>query len=92
MPSGEHNLIFVVFPFDLVVDMPGESIRFGRVSTGSVGERVIELGQVERPPGLTTVQGLCHLKICEVPMVIQDLNHMFGSFQYMSPFFQSMYD
>ena len=55
--------------------------------TGSVGERVIEPGQVEGPPGLMTVQGQCCSKIREVPMVIQDLEHVFSSFQYMSPFF-----
>ena len=54
MFGREHNLIFIVFPFDLVVDTSGEGIRFGRMLTGSVGERVIKLGQVEGPPGLTS--------------------------------------
>ena len=90
--SGEHNLTFVVFPLNLVVNTSGEGIRFGRMFTSSVGERVIELRQVEGPPGLMMVQGLCHSKIHEVPVVIQDLNHVLSSFQYMSPLFKSMYD
>ena len=52
--------------------------------TGSVGKRVIEPGQVERPLGLMLVQSLGHSKIHEVPMVIQDLDCVFGPFQYMS--------
>ena len=60
--------------------------------TSSVGERVIEPRQVEGPPGLTMVQGLCRSKICEVPVVVQDLNHVLSSFQYMSPLFKSAYD
>ena len=90
--SGEHNLTFVVFPLDLVVNISGEGIRFGRMFTSSVGERVIELRQVEGPPGLMMVQGLCCSKICEVPEVVQELNCVLSSFQYMSPLFKSAYD
>ena len=92
MFSGEHNLTFVVFPLDLVVNTSGEGIGLGRVFTGPVGERVVKPRQVEGPPGLTTVQGLCCLKIREVPVVVQDLNCVFCSFQYMSPLFESAYD
>ena len=92
MFGGEHNLTFVVFPFDLVINTSGEGIRFGRMFTGSVGERVIKPRQVEGPLGLTTVQGLCCSKIREVPVVIQDLNRVLSSFQYMSPLFESAYD
>ena len=34
----------MVFPLNLVVDTSGEGIGFGRVFTGSVGERVIKPG------------------------------------------------
>ena len=57
MFGGEHNLTFIVFPLDLVVNTSGEGIRFGRMFTGSVGERVIKPRQVEGPLGLMTVQG-----------------------------------
>ena len=90
--SGEHNLTFIVFPFDLVVNPSGEDVGFGRMFTGSVGERVIEPRQVEGPPGLMMVQGLCRSKIREVPVVVQDLNRVLSSFQYMSPLFKSAYD
>ena len=85
-------MTFVVFPLNLVVNPSGEGIGFGRMFTGSVGERVIELRQVEGPPGLTTVQGLCCSKIHEVPVVVQDLNRVLSPFQYMSPLFKSVYD
>ena len=87
---GENNLTFFVFSLDLVVNTSGEGVRFGRMFTSSVGERVIELRQVEGPLGLTTVRGLCHSKIREVPVVVQDLNHVLSSFQYISPL--SVYD
>ena len=85
-------MTFVVFPLDLVVNSSGEGIGFGQIFTGSVGERVIEPRQVEGPLGLTMVQGLCHSKICEVPVVVQDLNCVLSSFQYMSPLFKSAHD
>ena len=44
------------------------------MSAGSMGKRVVELGQVEGPLGLMAVQCLGHLKICEVPVVIEDLD------------------
>ena len=62
------------------------------MTAGSVGERVIEPRQVEGLPGLMMVQGLCHSKIREVPVVVQDFNHVLSSFQYMSPLLQSAYD
>ena len=82
--SGEHNLTLVVFSLDSVVNTSGEGIVLGRMFTGPVGERVVKPRQVEGPPGLTTVQGLCRPKICEVPVVVQDLNRVFCSFQYVS--------
>ena len=85
-------MTFVVFPLDLVVNMSGEGVGFGQMFTGSVGERVVEPRQVEGPPGLTMVQGLCRSKVHEVPVVIQDLNRVLSSLQYMSPLFKSAYD
>ena len=68
--SREHDLILVGFPLSLVVNLPREGVRLGRVFTGSVGEGVVKLGQVEGPPGLATVQSLGHPKVCEIPVVI----------------------
>ena len=85
-------MTFIVYPLDLVVNMSGEGVGLGQMFTGPVGERVVKPRQVEGPPGSTTVQGLCRLKICEVPVVVQDLNRVFFSFQYMSPLFESTYD
>ena len=85
-------MTFVVFPLDFVVNTSGEGVGLGRMFTGPVGERVVKPRQVEGPPGLTTVQGLCHLKIREVPVVVQDLNRVLSSFRYMSPLFKSTYD
>ena len=62
------------------------------MSAGSMDERVVELGQVEGPPGLTAVQCLGHLEVCEVLVVVQDLNCVFSPFQYMSPLFEPAYD
>ena len=42
-----------------------------------IGERVVELGQIEGPLGLTMVQRLGRSEICDVSVVVQDLNHVF---------------
>ena len=62
------------------------------MSAGTMGERVVELGQIEGPPGLVMVQHLGHSEICEVPVVVQDLDCVFSPFQYMSPLFKPTYD
>ena len=63
-------MILVVFPLSLVVNTPREGVRLGQVFTGSVGEGVVESGQVEGPLGLAMVQNLGCPKICEIPVVI----------------------
>ena len=50
------------------------------MSTGSMGEGVVELGQIEGPPGLTAVQHLGHSEIRGVLVVIQELDHVFNPF------------
>ena len=62
------------------------------MSDSSMGERVVNLGQIEGPPGLMMVQCLGHLEICEVLVVVQDLNRVFSPCQYVSPLFKSAYD
>ena len=66
----EHDLILVVIPFGLVIDTSRQGIWLGQMSTGSMGKGLIELGQIEGPPGLTVVQHLGCLEICEVLVVI----------------------
>ena len=66
----ELSLILIVIPFHLVVDMPGESVQFGRMPAGLVGKRVIEAGQIEGPLGLATIQGLSRSKVREVSVVV----------------------
>ena len=55
MFSGEHNLIFVVFPLDLVVGMSGEGIMFGRVFTGAVKQTGTGSGTTELDDGSGSV-------------------------------------
>ena len=50
------------------------------MSTGSMGEGVIESGQIEGLSGLMVIQCLGHLEVCEVLVVIQDLDHVFSPF------------
>ena len=50
------------------------------MSTGSMGEGVVELGQIEGPSGLMAIQCLGHLEVHEVLVVIQDLDRVFSSF------------
>src|SRR5882724_882724 len=69
-----------------------ESIRFGRVSSRSVDEREVKPGQEEGPACLPAVQVLGSPEVCEVPMVIQDLYGVFGSFNNVSPLFQALDD
>ena len=85
----EHDLILVVIPFRLVVNTSGQGIWLGQMSASSMGKRVVESGQIEGPPGLMTVQ---YSEICEVSVVVQDLDHVFSPFQYVSPLLKSMYD
>ena len=73
-------MILIVVPFVLVVDTSGMGIWLGRMSTSSMGERVVESGQTEGPPGLTTVQCLGCSEIREVSVVVQDLNCVFSPF------------
>ena len=76
----EHDLILIVIAFHLVVDTSGEGIWFGGMPASSVGESVIEVGQIEGPPGLTTVQGWGRSEICEVSVVVQDFDHVLSPF------------
>ena len=76
----EHDLVPVVIPFRLVINMSGQGIWLGRMSTGSMGEGVIESGQIEGPSGLTAIQHLGCSEVCEVLVVIQDLDHVFSPF------------
>ena len=85
----EHDLILVVVPFRLVINMSGQGIWLGQMSSGSMGEGVVKLGQIE---GLMVVQCLGRSEICDVSVVIQDFDHVFSPFQYVSPLFKSMYD
>ena len=66
----EHDLILVVIPFGLVIDTSRQGIWLGQMSTSSMGEGVVELGQIEGPPGLTAVQHLGRSEIREVSVVI----------------------
>ena len=66
----EHDLILVVIHFRLVIDTSGQGIWLGQMSASSVGQGVVKSGQIKGPPGLTAVQLLCCLEICEVSVVI----------------------
>ena len=66
----EHDFILVVIPFGLVIDMSRQGIWLGRMPTGSMGEGVVELRQIEGPLGLTVVQCLGRSEIHEVLVVI----------------------
>ena len=50
------------------------------MSTGSMGEGVVELGQIEGPSGLMAIQCLGRSEVCEVLVVIQDLDRVFSPF------------
>ena len=76
----EHDLILIVVPFGLVIDMSGQGIWLGQMSTGSMGEGVVKLGQIEGQLGLMVVQHLGCSEICEVLVVILDLNCVFSPF------------
>ena len=71
----EHDLVLVVVPIRLVIDMSGQDIQLGRMSTSSMGEGV-KLGQIEGLAGLMAIEHLGHSKVCEVSVVIQDLDHV----------------
>ena len=62
----EHDLVLIVVPFGLVIDTSGQGIWLGQMSTGSMGEGVVKSGQIEGPPGLTVIQRLGCLEVCEV--------------------------
>ena len=66
----EHDLILIVIPFRLVIDTSRQGIWLGKMSTHSIGEGVVESGQIEGPLGLTAVQRLGRLEICEVSSVV----------------------
>ena len=76
----EYDFVLVVIPFRLVIDMSGQGIWLGRMSTSSMGEGVIEPGQIEGPSGLTAIQCLGHSEVREVLVVIQDLDCVFSPF------------
>ena len=76
----EHDLVLIVVPFGLVIDMSGQGIWLGRMSTGSMGKGVVELGQIEGPSSLTAIQRLGCSEVCEVSVVIQDLDCVFSPF------------
>ena len=50
------------------------------MSTGSMGEGVVKLGQIEGPSGMAAIQHLGHSEVREVLVVIQDLNCVFNPF------------
>ena len=66
----EHDLILVVIPFRLVIDMSRQGVWLGQMSTSSMGERVVESGQTEGPLGLRVIQHLGHSEVHEVSVVI----------------------
>ena len=50
------------------------------MSASSMGERVVESGQIEGPLGLMTVQRLGRSEIHEVSVVVQNLDCVFSPF------------
>jgi len=60
--------------------------------TGSMHEGVVESGKVEGPACLLAVQVLCSLEVCEIPVVIQDFNHVLSPLEHVPPFLQPTYD
>ena len=60
--------------------------------TSSVYKGIVEVGEVKRPVGLAPVQGLGHSKVCEILVVIQNLNCVLGSLKDMSLLLKSAYD
>ena len=66
----EHDLILIVIPFGLVIDMSRQGIWLGQMYASSVGEEVVKSGQIKGLTGLKVVQCLCHLDIHEVSVVI----------------------
>ena len=73
-------MVLVVIPLGLVIDTSGQGIWLGQMSAGSVGEGVVKSGQIEGPSGLMVVQHLGHSEVCEVSVVIQDLDRVFSPF------------
>jgi len=63
----------IVFFHSLVVCPTGEVIQLGRVSPWSVDEGKLKPGYEEEPASLLVVQILGCPKVCEVPIIIQDL-------------------
>jgi len=57
-----------------------------------VYEGIVKAGEAKRPAGLVLVQGLGHSKVCEILVVVQNLNHVLGSLKDMSPLLESAYD
>ena len=66
----EHDLILIVVPFGLMINMSGQGIWLGQMFTGSMGKGVVESGQIEGPSGLMAVQCLGCSEIHEVLVVI----------------------
>ena len=50
------------------------------MSTSSMGRGVVESGQIEGPSDLMAVQRLGRSEVCEVLVVIQDLDRVFSPF------------
>jgi len=82
----------VIVFFLSLVDCLTEGIWFGRVLPWSMDEGEIKPRWEEGPASLLVVQILGHPKVCEIPMIIQDLYCMFSSFQNVPPFLQSSDD
>ena len=85
-------MVLVVIPFRLVIDTSGQGIQLGQMSTGSMDEGVVKLGQIEGPLGLMAIQCLGRSEVREVSVVIQDLDCVFSSFYYVSPLLESADD
>ena len=76
----QHHLVSVVLFFlSLMIHLTREGILLSQVLSWPVDEGEIKSGQKERPTCLPTVQVLGCTEVCEVPMVVQDLYHVFGS-------------
>ena len=81
---------YILPPF--MIHTSRECIRFGWMMTRTIDQFKVKTGKVEWPGCLTAIKVLCSVKVGEVLMVIEDLNFVFGSLQYVAPFFQSLND
>ncbi|OSI38053.1 hypothetical protein BST65_00325, partial [Bradyrhizobium canariense] len=70
----ENDLLFVILCVcDLMNVEAGQGIGLGVGLSGTMGEREVETGKIEGPPGLSSTKVLCRAPVFQVGMIGDDL-------------------